>query len=169
MDSILVPYAFVSGVYEVDRLMKMYIKYLFSTKTEKNILIQQYDSHIVARAFETLFNETFYCVSGYYVSAKMEEISFNDLHEKDFSHRSQVHSWLVFKGNPHFVVDVIPVDGVFGLTPVIPFFLNNNSYGYISSESKDLPHWDTHQKQKMEKDVKDFVNILNNLRTEALF
>lgn len=148
MSAIKVPSQFISHYYEIDKIMKQYIHYLAQIKIQGQPFLLPYNTHIIVRAFETLFYDTFTCASGAYVSARSGEIKVGDSKKPDFSHRAQSHSWLELKEDPKFILDVVPVYGVLGLSPVIPILREDNLFGYISSGDVDPKHWTPPQKQK---------------------
>lgn len=162
-----VPSSFISGAREISHIMVLYVNHLAQKKRKDIPLCLPYSTHVLVRAIETLFFGNFSCSTGVYVSAKSGEIKVGSFKKPDLGHMAQSHSWLVFKEDPRFILDIVPVYGVFGLTPVVPVCLLDNLFGYISSGDVDPRYWNKQQQKKMHEEVNALSDILQSFSMEV--
>ena len=161
-----VPSDFAEISFRVGQLLKLYVGHIGRNKKIGEPFSTPYDAHTLVRAVETLFYGQLACVTGVYISVCSGSISVED-EEKMVSLRysSYSHSWLCFKENKDFILDVIPVYGIFGATQVTPLCVRGNHFGYLSSNDIDPKYWSEEQKQKMRIEVNELSDVLQNLQS----
>lgn len=160
-----VPSGFASGVLKITDLYRRYYLHVMSTKKDGKDFSVPYDAHTIVRALETFFYTDFECVFGSYISANkiavVQKLSNADRHT--FTLERHDHSWLVFKDDPTYMIDVLPVYTVPGFYQVAVLCTKENTYGYISSGYLEPCHWSPEQIQKLRSDADELSDILQSL------
>lgn len=163
---IKVPLSFVRGVQEISHLMKLYVNFLCHKKETGIPLMVSYNTHTLIRALETLFFHNFSCKTGVYVSARSGVIHVGGT-GTNIAHGVQAHSWLTYKEDEKFIIDVVPVYGVLGLTAVTPVCLSGNRFGYFTSNDVDPRHLTPLEKEKLHDDINNLADLLQSFMVDV--
>lgn len=160
-------HSFATGFLEIRNLMSLYSNHLMQYGKQGADITLPYEVHTIVRAIETLFFSRFSCVTGAYVSVRVGAMKVGSSDVSSLEYQTQAHSWLVFKEDPRFILDVLPAQGIFGLTQVTPLFLGDNRFGYVTSGDVDPKYWEPEKYKKMCEDVNILSDMLQNFMVEV--
>ena len=163
-----VPSKFHNLIHDVSTVMKLYIMHIKLRRVEGEVFHFPYNTHTIVTALELLFYCDLSRVSGAYLDHEIVIVKNGDSEVLKPVLSLKTHSWLSFKEDKRYIIDVIPVHWMKEKSFTSPVFLYDHPYRYQTSRDLDPRHWTPLQKKKMHEDVNKLASLFEGFLPKVL-